>query len=234
MFGAGSDGTKPFWVKISVIAATVQFTSTPVSTQTPTPVLTSPAPAPTKTYDFVANVCNAQWSSGTGPLHCPGPDSDPHGFVFAVDTPQFEDGSFAPVPGILTNPNYASTGYIQGIFTDYVVHSGDHFRATVSCEYGAALCGALLHFGYQDQNGFVHDLWAFGEFQDGKYYNADIDLSALAGQKVKFVISVLSLGEAEDDKIMWVGAGIVRLPVVMPTPTPTAVPDYRTGPGRPR
>lgn len=219
MFGAGSDGTKPFWAKISVIAATVQFTPTSIPSQTPTPVSTSPALP--KAYDFVTNVCNAQWSSGTGPLTCPGAAGDSRGFVLPVDSPRFEDGGFASAPGILTNPNYASTGYIQGIYPDYVVRNGDRFRTIVSCEYGAAQCGALLHLGYQGQDGFIRDIWAFGEFQDGKYYNADIDLSFLAGQKVRFVLSVVSLGAAEDDRIMWIGAAIVNAPLATPAPIPT-------------
>lgn len=226
MFGAGPDGTKPFWVKISVFAPAVQFTSTPVPSPTATRVsaTASPAPAKTEVYDFVANACNAQWSSGAGALVCPGTKGDPRGFVSVLNTPQFEDGSFASAPGILTNPNYASNGYIQGIFTEYTVQNGDRFQAVVSCEYGASQCGALLHLGYQDQNGFIRDLWAFGEFQDGRYYSADIDLSFFAGQKVKFAISVLSIGPAEDDKIMWVGAGIVRAPATAPTARPTPIP----------
>ena len=42
----------------------------------------------------------------------------------------------------------------------------------------------------------VRDFWAFGEQYDGKYFTVDLDLSPLAGQDVKFVLSVLSLGDS--------------------------------------
>ena len=59
-------------------------------------------------------------------------------------------------------------------------------------------------------DGIVRDFWAFGEQYDGKYFSVDLDLSPLAGQDVKFVITVLSLGDASGDRALWVQPRITR------------------------
>ena len=56
----------------------------------------------------------------------------------------------------------------------------------------------------------MRDFWAFGEQYDGKYFTVDLDLSPLAGQDVKFVLTVLSLGNASGDRTLWVQPRITR------------------------
>ena len=43
-------------------------------------------------------------------------------------------------------------------------------------------------------------------------FTVDLDLSPLAGQDVKFVLTVLSLGDASNDRALWVQPRIVRTP----------------------
>ncbi len=74
-------------------------------------------------------------------------------------------------------------------------------------------CSALFQISYIDFSGSKNDLWTIGEFYDGKYSNADIDLSRLAGMKVKFVLSVSALGSPVDDRALWIAPHIVHLPV---------------------
>ena len=52
----------------------------------------------------------------------------------------------------------------------------------------------------------VQTFWAFVEKYEnpGQYYSADIDLTALVGQDVKFVLSVYATGSPVGDRALWV------------------------------
>ncbi len=242
-FGVGAAGTDYIWVRIRVI--TPSF-STPTPTLAP-PTETIPAassateaasatpaatPAPELHYDFAVNACAAQWQSNTGVLPCPGKDGDPNGFVLSLDHAQLEDGTVASLPTMLTFPSDGADGYILGAYPEYEVQAGDHLQASVGCEKDATTCSVLFRVSYLDQAGAPHDLWTLGEFYDGKYFNLDLDLMPEAGQKVKFVLYVSSLGSAAGDRALWVGPRIVHFPAEEPTvtntPIPTSPPDTST------
>ena len=87
------------------------------------------------------------------------------------------------VPGILTFPQNTSTGYIQGTYPAFAVQSGDRFKATLSCEYGASDCFVIYRLDYRVGGGPVQTLGTFGERYDGLYYAADIDLSSSGGSE---------------------------------------------------
>jgi hypothetical protein len=63
-------------------------------------------------------------------------------------------------------------------------------------------------------------LWQVDERYDGDTTTVDLDLSALAGQEVKFTLTVLALGTASGDRAVWVQPRITR-PVSSVTMTPT-------------
>ena len=197
IFGTSSGANQPFWVAIRVKA----------------PALTGIA------YDFVANACSAQWFTGSTSLNCPGTNNDPNGFVLKQTTSKLEDGTTLPRPSLLTVPQNVFNGYIRAVYPSFKVLNGDRLQAIVNCEDKATRCGALFRVDYQLADGLVRDFWAFGEQYDRKYFILDLDLSPLAGQEVKFVFTILSLGEASGDRALWVEPRIVRniLPV---TPTP--------------
>ncbi len=239
-FGVGPRGTDNVWVRIRVIepaysTATAQ-PGNPTQTVAITPsALASPTAPPVSTptlgsearYDFASNVCAAQWQSNTGVLPCPGTDGSAKGFVLRLDHAQLEDGTTTALPAILTFPLDAADGYILGVYPDYDVQSGDHLQASVGCEYGATACSVLFRVSYLDPASSPHDLWTLGEFYDGKHFNLDLDLSQAAGQKVKFVLYVGSLGSATGDRALWVAPRVVHFPAaptVTDTLTPTAPP----------
>jgi hypothetical protein len=121
----------------------------------------------------------------------------------------------------VTFPQNTFNGYIRGVYPSFKVQSGDHFRAIVNCERGATSCGVLFRVDYQLADGIIRDFWAFGEQYEGSTFAVDLDLSPLAGQNVKFVLTVLSLGSATGDRALWVEPRIVRTaPAVTITPTP--------------
>lgn len=214
LFGLGSNADKPFYVDIQVSGS-----SSGGSTA----------------YNFVSNVCSAQWYSGAGILPCPGTDGDSRGFVLSVTNPQLENGTTDSRPGLLTFPQNAYNGYIQGFFPAYTVQAGDHFQSTINCEYGATECFVIFRLDYQVGGGQVQTLWAFAERYDGLYYPVDIDLSALAGQNVRFILTVLANGYATGDRATWIAPQIVHTLAIggsssasvatdTPVPTDTAVP----------
>ena len=197
IFGSSSTANQPFWVSIRVQI----------------PALTGTV------YDFYANACSAQWFSGAGALDCPGKNNDKNGFILRHTAPKLEDGTTSTKPGLLTVPQNISNGYIRGVYPSFRVQNGDHLQVIVNCEGGAVSCGVLFRIDYQLSDGIVREFWAFGERYDKIYFVADLDLSPLAGQNVKFVFTVLSLGDASGDRALWVEPRIVRNALAV-TPTP--------------
>ncbi len=225
-FGIGGTAKDNIWVRVRVIEPAFSTpTNMPgVGSATPLAALTatmeSPIPAAVH-YDLVANACAAQWQSNDGPLPCPGINGDASGFVFTLDQAHLEDGSTASLPTLLTFPRDSADGYILGVFPDYEVQAGDHFQSTVGCEQNALSCSVLFRLSYLDAASTPHDLWTLGEFYDGRYFNLDLDLSQLAGQKIKLILNVASLGSSTDDRALWVAPRIVNYPVATATATVT-------------
>lgn len=161
-------------------------------------------------YDFAANACSAQWFTGGGNLRCPGTNDDPAGFVLRPTITRLEDGTSSTRPSLLTVPQAVSNGYIRGVYPSIRIQEGDRLQAIVGCEDNATSCDVLFRIDYQFADGIVHNIWAFGEQYDGKYYVVDLDLSSLSGRDVRFVFTVLSLGPASGDRALWVEPRIVR------------------------
>lgn len=197
LFGTSSGANQPFWVSIRV--RTLELTGV--------------------AYDFVANACSARWFNDAGTRDCPGVNNDRNGFILRQTTARLEDGTTLPRPSLLTAPQNASNGYIRGVYPSFIVQKGDRLQAIVNCEGGATSCGVLFRIDYQLTDRIVREFWAFGEQYDGNYFVVDLDLSPLAGQNVRFVFTVLSLGNASGDRALWVEPRIVRNTVVV-TPIP--------------
>ncbi len=198
-FGVGTGGAFPFWVDINVTGAY------------------------TTAYDFAVHACDASWSSGAGVLPCYGTDGDSRGFVLGQASPHMEDGTFG-TPGMLVFPQNVTDGFILGVYPAFSVLSGDHFQATLGCEFGSS-CDVNFSLNYQIGVGPVNTL-TFGHHTNiGTVVHWDIDLSSLAGQSVKFILRVDANGLPAGDRAIW-DPRIARL-VLSPTPGPTAT----TGPG---
>jgi hypothetical protein len=206
-FGIGSAANKPFWVEIKVTGPTP-------TGNTPTPTVTATGPTPTQAantaYDFAANACAAKWVSGAGVLPCPGTDGDAKGFVLTINNPQLETGATDPRPGLLTHPQITTNGYIQGTYPAFRVQSGDHFQSIVNCQYNATSCYVVFRLDYQIGDATPKTYWTFGEKYEGQYFTADIDLTSLAGQDVKFILTVMAGTYASGDRALWVGPRIYR------------------------
>jgi hypothetical protein len=182
-------------------------------------------PTPAVVADLASSACGAQWQGNDGALDCPGQDGDPRGEIAVLKQAALEGGTTVSQPTLLTIPSLSKDGYILGLYPQYRVQAGDRFQARVGCEDGAEQCSVLFRVSYLDASGAAHDLWSLGEFYDGKYYDLDLDLYTMAGQQVRFVLSVNDLGSSAGDRALWVAPQIVRLPSpglsVRPSPSPT-------------
>ncbi|MGB8981625.1 MAG: NBR1-Ig-like domain-containing protein [Anaerolineales bacterium] len=220
-FGIGDAGSDPFWVDINVVDTRAAI------------------------YDFVANAARAQWRSGAGIIPFPGTSGDRRGFGYQVDQPHLEDDTRDTAPGLLVVPQNKFNGYIQATYPEFEVQRGDRLQTLVGCEFGARNCYVTFRIDYLLPNGVQRTFWTFKEAYDGRFYRADLDLSSLAGQKVRFVFMLLSTGTASSDRAIWGSPRIVRagttqppappptltpLPQLPPTPTPIGQPPPTVAP----
>ncbi|HSO13539.1 MAG TPA: NBR1-Ig-like domain-containing protein, partial [Anaerolineales bacterium] len=208
LFGIGTDASKPIWVEVNVSGSS--------------PVVSG--------YNFVLNACAAQWKSSAGILPCPGTEGDAKGFIIDRQFTQLEDGNMGPAPSLLVAPELKYNGYIQGIYPLFTVLPGDHFRGSTGCAYGSS-CYVTFRLDYMTSTGSIKTFWTRREVSDQKNNTFDLDLAPLAGQNVRFILTLLATGSATNDKASWVAPMIVRLdtsgqipPTVPPTNTPITMP----------
>jgi len=205
LFGIGANSNSPFWVEINVSGTTTDTG-----------------------YDFTSNVCAAQWKSGAGTLPCPGVDGSSSGFVLKIDAPVMEDGSTG-APGLVTFPQNKFDGYIQGFYPEFTVQAGDRFQAKVGCQQGQS-CYVTYRLNYMTTTGWIGTFWQWRESNDGKYYTADVDLTPLAGKKVRFILTILATGYATGDRAVWSAPRIYRVGGGVPATPPTSNWPFFTSP----
>lgn len=160
-------------------------------------------------YDFIINYCAADWENKSTELDCPGNDGDDDGFVVRVNDPALES-RLENEPALWTQPENIEDGLIQGTYPEYTVETGDHFRATIGCLAGYDRCKVMFQLKYQIGDNDVKNLGSWDEVYDGNTTRIDIDLSSLAGEKVKFILIVKADGSPRDDAAFWLVPQISR------------------------
>ncbi len=198
VFGIGSTANKSFWVEINVASSSGTG------------------------YDFTANAASAAWSTGAGASTFPGTDGSANGFALKKDKPKFENGIESAQAGMLFVPNNVNNGYVQAIYPAFKVLSGDRFQSTIGCEFGATTCYIAYRLDYQIGSGAVKTFWTFREKYEGLTYNANLDLSSLAGQDVKFILVISAYGPAAGDRALWGNPIIARVGGTVVTNTPVS------------
>jgi hypothetical protein len=205
LFGIGTSHASPFWVEIKVLGAAQSVVA----------------------FDFVTEMCSAQWIYDGGPISCPVNTSKKDlGYVLKLDNPVLENGQSAGVPGLLTIPQNKYNGLIRGMFTPGDIFRGDHFQALIGCQYGAVDCYVTFMLEYEFDGGFT-TLWKTRERYDGLLTSVDVDLTRLANLKnSRIVLTILASGPSGGDQPVWVAPRIVRNvtgDVITPTPiSPTS------------
>lgn len=170
------------------------------------------APPNSGSYDFAANYCAAEWSTGAGVISCTTPDKDAKGFVVYVAKPYLESGTQDNEPGLVLGPQNINDSIIRGKYTPFTVKDGDHFKAVIGCEYNAKDCNVKLQLDYQIDNGTITTLATWSETYDGDFHQVDVDLSSLAGKSVKFILTVMANGSASGDRALWLSPRIQNVP----------------------
>lgn len=191
LFGLEPSGTAPFWVQIKV----------------------SP-----QTYSFYDQAPSAQWTSCGDPcgsvtsITFGGPEGDANGFAMYREGGELENGN-SPARILETHPMKVENGVITGLYSNYTVQPGDHFKTRLGFLFKSdGTCGAgdvNFLFNYQE-SGTLHLLSTFHETCDGSLSPVDLDLSLLAGHTVKFVLIVQANGGAAQDSAVWVDPRIER------------------------
>ena len=203
-FGIGADGLTPFWVTIRV-STTGSTTVAGGPTRTPTPKAVDEV-----VYNFVKKYCDAAWSTGSGDLPCPGTEGDEDGFIVKLSNPELEGGRVENESALWTEPEHTDGGRISGVFPSFEVKSGDRFRAVIGCLDGADACDVLFKLQYKIGSGDTKTLEDWNEDYDGEFRKIDLDLSILAGKKVKFILTVKEAGDYDEPSAFWLSPRIMR------------------------
>jgi hypothetical protein len=208
LFGIGAQAQGAFWVKIRVAGPTYAG------------------------YDFARNYCDAVWENNNRELPCPGSEGDSKGYAIEIEDAVLENGNAQDDAGLVTVPKDVYNGSISGTFPAIKVRDGDHFQARVNCAYKAYSCNVIFSLYYKIGGGEVKSLGHWAEAYEGKYYPIDLDLSSLAGNNVKFILSVTTNGAFNQDRAVWIGPRISRLGSPPPTATlsATATPTTTASP----
>lgn len=188
-FGSGSDSKGTFWVRMESINGQGVF------------------------YNFAESVCSAKWTNGLRQsLSCPGNEKDDvkKGYALSKGKPTREDGGTENEIGLVTRPNDAADGYVQGVYPAVTIKDGDKFRATIQCEAGSTGCDIKFEVYYTIEGQKTTSLGTWHEVFDNNWTNVDIDLSFLAGKQVVFNLVVWNEGSTQNNRGLWLFPIIYR------------------------
>lgn len=164
--------------------------------------------------DFVARYCQATWTSSAGRLPCQGENNDSRGFIRRINDPVLESGYQDDEPALLTNPQMVENGVIRGKYPAVRVENGYKFVSVIGCSYKATGCDVTFLLSYQIGSGPVHNYAKWHEVYDKEFHLVGVDLSALAGQDVKFILNVIANGDSSNNKALWLAPHIEVSPIV--------------------
>ena len=158
-------------------------------------------------YDFAINYCDATWKSfwqiegvtQSGTLSCPGSTTTEQGFVTLVADPNMEHRLDDELT-LWVHPYEQRYGRIQGTFPEFEVQNGDRFKTAIGCMAEMKGCSIDFQLLYKDSNGDTKtlDAWEWFEDYNGAATFIDIDLSFLAGEKVRFILKTVALTHNTD------------------------------------
>ncbi len=188
LFGTGSDARSPFWVKIKV-GQQLKIA-----------------------YEFVSILCAASWSTTTiSNLACPTSNEDIlNGFVIVQPDPVLENGETSTNPAIITYPSQGPGGMIAGRYPAFTIRNGDHFKTAIGCLYQSVDCSVVFLLNYSANGGPVQTLGSWSMAYSHQFHSLDIDLSALAGKSVEFILTVANNGSSLDNWAYWLMPAIYR------------------------
>jgi hypothetical protein len=164
-------------------------------------------------YDFAENFCKARWQSLVKEtLPCPvGYIVVGHGYIMRLDGGELEGGKDVDDYIIVSRPDNGDTdGFIMGTYPPFTVQDGDHFVATIGCAPDGYQCNLYFDLKYQIGAGAIQTLDTWYETHNNRTQEVDVDLSDLAGQTVRFILSVRNINTDIHNEGYWYHAWIMR------------------------
>ncbi len=202
------------------IAAT-QTATQPPSTSTPAPTATiTPSPTPdlglvglpaedsgTRVFDFVDQMCEAQWSNRGLDLPCPGNGTQSSaGYVMQLDgTAQ---GLPSNVNILLAYTPQEKYETISGKYPSVTIRKGDRFRAVLDCKQHT-FCDVEFVLSFSNEKGSA-GLTHWPHIFTDKPIVVDYSLDALAGQTVQLTLAVQTQANPVEAYAVWIEPHIYR------------------------
>lgn len=184
-------------------------TATPTATATPTPTATPTQHPPAQVYNFVDQACEATWRNDQDALACPGQEGAPAGFILPGNDLTLENGNEVE-QALVIAPEMIDLGWIRGVYPAVFVQSGDELQGTLSCSLNMSGCRVEVEVGYMLADDTPQILGTWLEIYDGLTTKINLDLSALAGQTVRFYILVYAETGSPSNTIYFFNSGIWR------------------------
>ena len=206
---------------VTPIASVTETATQQPPTRTPVPSATatlSPTPdfslvglpveqASNLAFDFVAQMCNAEWSTRGQQLPCPGDDSQKNtGYVMRLGGDA--QGLSSNLSILLTYPPQINFETISSKYPSFTVKKGDRFRAVLTCRAHTS-CDVEFVLDYFDDHGHTGlKQWRY-IFTDSPVV-IDYPLDAIAGKSVQFDLAVHGIGNRTDASTVWIAPHIYR------------------------
>jgi hypothetical protein len=158
-------------------------------------------------FDFVAQMCNAEWSTRGQQLPCPGDESQKNsGYVMRLAGEA--QGLSSNLSVLLVYPPQINFETISSKYPSFTVKKGDRFRAVLTCRAHTS-CDVEYVLDYSDDHGHSGlKQWRY-IFTDSPLV-VDYPLDAIAGKTVQFDLAVRGVGNPTDASTVWIAPHIYR------------------------
>ena len=202
---------------------------TDIATATQRPLTRTPAPTATETlsptpdlsqvglpvekegeqvFDFVDQMCSAEWFTRGEQLPCPGNETQKDlGYVMRLDGEG--QGLTSNMNIMLTYPPQLNFGTIFSKYTSFTVQEGDRFRAVLTCREHS-FCDVQFDLGYYNQEGGHTGLKSWRYIFADSPIVIDYPLDSIVGETVQFGLSVLVKGNRSDAYAVWIAPHVYR------------------------
>jgi hypothetical protein len=161
--------------------------------------------------DLTESACQAEWTSATGSVDCPETESLTGGAVNPVESATGEAGTEFNQMALEAIPNEGPGGMIMGTYGLFQIQPGDSFHAIIACADNQPDCALAFELQYDPGDHHLVSIRRWVEVTDGTHQKVVVDLSALAGESIRLVLSVSSQnGTANDNKGLWISPLILR------------------------
>jgi hypothetical protein len=161
--------------------------------------------------DLTESACQAEWTSSTGSVDCPETEDIAGGFVNPVESTTGEGGIGFTQPGLEVIPNEGPGGAIMGTYGLLQIQPGDSFHAILACADNQPDCSLVFELLYDPGDHHLVSVRRWVEVTDGTHQKVVVDLSSLAGETIRLILSVSSqTGTTYDNKGLWITPMILR------------------------